>query len=95
MLSKPALQTGKVPETMNIGLDAWRAQDILEALYSLESQWTAIIQNSTDEDVAATTATTFAQLQILREGFEDAALKAFGPHVKEFSREPLVAAPNP
>ena len=77
---------------MNIDLGAWRAQYILEALYSLESQWTAIIQNSTDEEVAADYGNDLAQLQFPREGFEDATLKASGPHVKEFSREPFVVA---
>ena len=31
------------------------------------------------------------QLHMLQEGFEEAAVKAFGPLVKEFSREPIYA----
>ncbi len=75
--------------TATYEFDAWRAQYMLEALNTLEEKWTAIVQNTEDEDVQADHGNDIAQIQILKEGFERVALQAFGPHVKEFSREPL------
>ncbi len=74
---------------MTYEVDEWRAQYILEALSMMEERWTSIIRSTEDEDVQADYGNDIAQLQILREGFECAALEAFGPHVKEFSREPV------
>ena len=76
---------------MNISLDRWRAQYILEALKVLEENWLAIMQGTDDEDVQSEYGNDFAQLQILQEGFERQAVEAFGPSVTNFSREPLVS----
>jgi hypothetical protein len=73
--------------------DSWRAQYVLEALQTLEEKWTGIIQGDDDEDVHADYGNDIAQLQILREGFERFAVEAFGPSVKNFSRERIPVIP--
>ncbi len=69
--------------------DRWHAQLLLEALRVCEQQWTATIDGSDDEDVQADYANDRMRLQILQEAIENAAVEAFGPGVKEFSREAI------
>jgi hypothetical protein len=75
---------------MMFDLDEWRARFILEALQTLDEKWRATISSTDDLDVKADYGNDLMQLHILQEGFEQAAVKAFGPGVKEFSREPLL-----
>jgi len=78
---------------MTITLDEWRARYILEALRVCEAQWPATAKASTDEDSQADYGNDIARLTIVHDGFERAALEAFGARVKEFSREPLPLTP--
>ena len=57
---------------------------------ALDEKWRATISSTDDLDVKADYGNDLMQLHILQEGFEQAAVKAFGPGVKEFSREPLL-----
>jgi hypothetical protein len=73
----------------------------LEALQTLDEKWTAIIQAAAakgDEDTAADYGNDLMQLHTLREGFEAKAVQAFGPAIKDFSRDSVavttLAAPN-
>ncbi len=58
-----------------------------------DKQWLATIQGTEDEDIHADYDNDRMRLQILQEGIEDAAAKAFGPDVKNFSREPISVTP--
>jgi hypothetical protein len=60
------------------------------SLQTLDEKWRATISSTDDLDVKADYGNDLMQLHILQEGFEQAAVKAFGPGVKEFSREPLL-----
>ena len=74
---------------LNVTLYERDARFILESLEALEKQWRHINQTSTDEDVQAEYGMDAAVLQMTREEFEDAAVKVFGPGIKNFSRVPF------
>ena len=78
---------------MKITLDEWRARYILEALRVCEAQWSATAKASDDEDAQADYGNDIANLSMVYDGFEKAAVEAFGPGIKEFSREPIPLAP--
>jgi hypothetical protein len=78
---------------MTITFDRWHAQLLLEALRVCDKQWLATIESTDDEDVQADCDNDRMRLQILQEAVEDAAVRAFGPEVKEFSRVPLANTP--
>ena len=80
--------------TMNITLSEADARFILEALQTLENQWLKINHTTTDEDEQAEYGMDAIVLGMTREKFEAIALEAFGPHVRNFSRQPLVAEPT-
>lgn len=77
---------------MNINLDRWHAQYILEGLQTLDEKCTAIIQSTEDEDVMSEYANDIAQLKILHERFEALAVEEFGRKVTNFSRQTYVSA---
>jgi len=80
---------------MTITLDRWHAQLLLEAIRVCDKQWLATIEVSSDEDIQADFDNDRMRLQILQEAIEDAAVTAFGPDVKEYSRTPLAGNDSP
>jgi hypothetical protein len=79
--------------SMTITFDRWHAQLLLEALRVCDKEWLATIDGTDDEDVHADYDNDRMRLQILQEAIEHAAVKAFGPDVKEFSRVPIAPTP--
>lgn len=53
---------------MNITLDHWRAQYILEALKTFEEKWLGIMKGTEDEDIQSDYGNDMAQLRILQQG---------------------------
>ncbi len=77
---------------MKTTLDRWHAQYILEALRVCGEQWLKTARASDDEDLQADYGNDLVRLHMIQEFLERESVEAFGPGVKEFSREPLVAA---
>jgi len=69
------------------------ARYILEALRVCEAQWSTTAKASDDEDLQADYGNDIARLSIAYDGFEKAAVAAFGEGKKEFSREPIPVTP--
>ena len=77
---------------MTITLSEADARFMLEALQTMRDRWMEINRTSIDEDEQAEYGMDAAVLEMTREKLEEAALRTFGPRVKEFSREPIYAA---
>ena len=66
----------------------------LEALRVCDEQWLKTARASNDEDIQADYGNDLVKLHMVQEYLEREAVAAFGSQVKEFSREPLIAAPK-
>jgi len=79
---------------LKLELDSYDARFILEALQELSDKWRHINRTTTDEDEQADYGNDVMFLDSRRERIERLAVEAFGPQVKNFSREPI-AVPTP
>jgi len=70
---------------MNITLDRWQAQYILEALRVCEAQWLETSRASNDDDIQADYGNSLLRLQMVQEYVEREAVDAFGQDVNKFS----------
>ena len=74
---------------MKIELQEWQTRYILEALGQLEKQWGDTDAACNDEDLAADIGNDMTRLTAAHDYLERVAVEAFGPGVKELSREPI------
>jgi len=81
--------------TLDFELNDWEARFLLEACRRLSAEWLRAAHATTDEDEQADYSNDLGQLEIVQRRLEHEACKAFGPHVKEFSREPIAVTPKP
>jgi len=81
--------------TIEFELNDWEARFLLEACRTLHRQWLTAAHAATDEDEQADYSNDLGQLEIVQRRLEQAACKAFGAQVNEFSREPIAVTPNP
>jgi hypothetical protein len=83
-------------DQLKLELDSYDARFILEALQHLSDKWHDINQSTTDEDEQADYGNDVMFLDSRRERIERLAVEAFGPQIKNFSREPIaVTGPAP
>ena len=83
-------------DQLKLELDSYDARFILEALQEMSDKWHHINQTTTDEDEQADYGNDVMFLDSRRERIERLAIEAFGPQIKNFSREPIaVATPAP
>ena len=83
---------------MTLDLNSWETRLVLEALATLDQEWTAIVEdaaNKGDEDTAADYGNDALQLGIVQERIEAAAVAEFGPTITDFSREPIPVGSAP
>lgn len=81
--------------TLTISLTDRDARFILEASHDLRSKWLNMNHTGTNEDEQAEYGMDAIVLDMTREKFEREAVKAFGPNITSFSREPFVTATTP
>lgn len=71
---------------MKVDLNSWETRIVLEALRSLDREWTAKIEGSDDEDIQSEYGNDRGQLLIVQDRLEAQAVEQFGPNIKDFSR---------
>jgi hypothetical protein len=76
-------------DQLKLELDSYDARFILEALQEMSNKWHHINQTTTDEDEQADYGNDVMFLDSRRERIERLAVEAFGPQIKNFSREPV------
>jgi hypothetical protein len=81
--------------TIDFEMNSWEARFLLEACRTLHGQWLTAAHAAADEDDQADYSNDLGQLEIVQRRLEQEACKAFGPQVKEFSREPIASMPKP
>ena len=88
------MTTAASTPTVTIKLTENDARYVLEALQMLEAKWLHMNHTSTNEDEQADFGMDALDLHGTRESIEREAVKAFGPSVTNFSREPFASAPT-
>jgi hypothetical protein len=76
-------------DQLKLELDSYDARFILEALQELSDKWHHSNGTTTDEDEQADYGNDVMFLDCRRERIERLAVEAFGPQIKNYSREPL------
>jgi hypothetical protein len=79
-------------DQLKLELDSYDTRFILEALKEMSDKWHHINQTTTDEDEQADYGNDVMFLDSRRERIERIAVEAFGPEIKNFSREPIAVA---
>jgi hypothetical protein len=79
-------------DQLKLELDSYDTRFILEALKEMSDKWHHINQTTTDEDEQADYGNDVMFLDSRRERIERIAVEAFGPEIKNFSREQIAVA---
>ena len=79
---------------MMIDLNSWETKLVLEALRTLEAEWTAKIDSTDDEDIQSEYGNDLAQLEMTHERIGALAREEFGLGVSTFSRKPIGVTPK-
>ena len=82
-------------DQLKLEVDSYDARFILEALKEMSDKWRHINRTTADEDEQADYGNDVMFLDSRRERIERLAVEAFGPQIKNFSREPLAPATVP